>query len=176
MSSKDTITISENDLLASIDDDETITLSDWDSPLPTTLSTSMYPSATLGTVSASLGTSGGTLTTTTGGGLIWNNPTYTATASPYTVSNGTTGWTTYTQPAMQGSLKVSGDAEFEGDIKIKGVNLTERLDAIEERLGILRPNNDLEGRWEKLKALGEEYRRLEKEILEGEAIWNTLKK
>jgi len=54
--------------------------------------------------------------------------------------------------------------------------LDERLNAIEERLGILRPNNDLEGRWEKLKALGEEYRKLEKEILEGESIWDTLKK
>lgn len=173
MTSKTTITVSENDLLASIDDDETITLSDWDSPLSTSLNTSMYPPATLGTVSASLGTGGATLTTSGTGSLMWNNPSYTATASPYSTSSG---WTTYTQPAMQGSLKVDGNAEFNGDIKIKGVNLTERLDAIEERLGILRPNNDLEGRWEKLKALGEEYRKLEKEILEGEAIWNTLKK
>ena len=151
-------------------DDDTITLTDWDSPLSTSLSTSMYPSATLGTV-GSLGITGATLTTT-GGGLMWNNPSYTATASPY--SNATTGtWTTYQQPNV---LKVSGDAEFEGDIKNKGVNLSDRLDAIEERLGILRPNNDLEGRWEKLKALGEEYRRLEKEILEGESIWDMLKK
>jgi hypothetical protein len=54
--------------------------------------------------------------------------------------------------------------------------LDDRLTAIEERLGILRPNNDLEGKWDKLKALGEEYRRMEKEILEGEKIWATLKK
>lgn len=176
MTIKNTITVSENDLLASIDDNDTISLSDWDSPLPTSLNTSMYPPATLGTVT-STGVSGATLTTTTGGSLSWNSPTHTvtATASPYTY-NTTTGWNTYTQPATQGSIKVSGNAEFEGDIKIKGVNLTERLDAIEERLGILRPNNDLEGRWEKLKALGEEYRKLEKEILEGEAIWDTLKK
>ena len=171
MSDKDTITIREEDLFAFTDDDN-ITLSDWDSPLTTSLSTSMYPSATLGTVS-SIGTTGATLTTTNTG-LLWNNPTYTATASPYTVSNGTTGWTTYNNAPQV--LKVSGDAEFDGDIKIKGVNLTDRLDAIEERLGILRPNNDLEGKWEKLKALGEEYRKLEKEILEGEKIWDMLKK
>ena len=69
-----------------------------------------------------------------------------------------------------------GDAEFEGEVTIRGVKLDERLDAIEQRLGILRPNNDLEGRWEALKALGEEYRKLEKELLEGEQIWSTLKK
>lgn len=171
MNSNDTIRISEDDLFA-FDDDDNITLSDWNSPLTTSLNTSMYPSATLGTVSSS-GTVGATLSTTNTGSLLWNNPTYTATASPYTVSNTTTGWTTYNQPNV---LKVSGDAEFEGDIKIKGVNLSDRLDAIEERLGILRPNNDLEGKWEKLKALGEEYRKLEKEILEGEKIWDMLKK
>ena len=174
MSDKDTITICEDDLFAFTDDDN-ITLSDWESPLTTSLSTSMYPPATLGAVGSS-GTVGATLSTTNTGGLMWNNPTYTATATPYTVNTGTisaTNWTTYQQPQV---LKVSGDAEFEGDIKIKGVSMSDRLDAIEERLGILRPNNDLEGKWEKLKALGEEYRRLEKEILEGESIWDMLKK
>jgi hypothetical protein len=54
--------------------------------------------------------------------------------------------------------------------------MSDRLDAIEERLGILRPNNDLEGKWENLKALGDEYRALEKDILEKEKIWDLLKK
>lgn len=177
MSNNDTIAINEDDLLASIDDD-TITLSGWNSPLSTSLNTSMYPSATLGTVSSiTAGGSGATLTTTTGGGLMWNNSNHTVTASPYTVSNGTTGWTTYPQqPASNGVLQVMGDAEFKGEVTIRGVKLDERLTAIEERLGILRPNNDLEGKWEKLKKLGEEYRRLEQEILEGEDIWATLKK
>lgn len=167
-----TITINEDDLLA-IADDDNITLSSWNSPLPTSLSTSMYPTATLGAVGAS-GAVGATLSTTNTGSLLWNNPTYTTTASPYTVSNGTTGWTTYNNAAQV--LKVSGNAEFEGDVKIKGVSLADRLDTIEERLGILRPNNDLEGRWEKLKQLGEEYRKMEKEILEQEQMWELLKK
>ena len=159
-------------------DDDTITLTGWDSPLSTSLSTDYTYSAMLGTpTSITSGGSGATLTTTTGGSLMWNNPNYTATASPYTVNNGTintTGWTTYNNtPSI---MKVDCDAEFNGDVKIRGVKLDERLNAIEERLGILRPNNDLEGRWEKLKELGEEYRRLEKEILEGEDIWATLKK
>lgn len=174
MSNNDTISITEDDLLASIDDAETITLSSWNSPLSTSLNTSMFPSATLGTVSSiTAGGSGATLTTSGTGSLMWNNPNHTVTASPYTVSNGTTGWTAYNQPHV---MKVDCDAEFKGEVTIRGVKLDERLNAIEERLGILRPNNDLEGRWEKLKALGEEYRRLEKEILEGEDIWATLKK
>ena len=176
MSSNDTITI--NDILASIDDTDTdtITLSDWTSPLKTSLPDTYSITGTLGTVSTiNTGTigAGATLTTSGTGSLMWNNPNYTVTAIPYTVSNTTTGWATYNNPSI---MKVDGDAEFHGEVTIRGVRLDERLNAIEERLGILRPNNDLEGKWEKLKALGEEYRRLEKEILEGEDIWATLKK
>lgn len=157
-------------------DDDTITLPNWNSPLSTSLSTDYSYSATLGTpTSITSGGSGASLTTTTGGGLMWGNPNHTITASPYTISNAnaTTGWTTYNQSQV---LKVAGNAEFEGEVTIRGVKLDDRLTAIEERLGILRPNNDLEGKWEKLKILGEEYRKLEKEILEGENIWATLKK
>jgi hypothetical protein len=157
-------------------DDDTITLTGWDSPLSTSLSTDYSYSAMLGTptsitsggggITTAGGGGGATLSTTMNNGLLWNNstPTYT---------NQTTGWTTYNQPQV---LKVAGNAEFEGEVTIRGVKLDERLNAIEERLGILRPNNDLEGKWEKLKALGEEYRKLEQEILEGEKIWATLKK
>lgn len=76
----------------------------------------------------------------------------------------------------QPSIKVIGDAEFEGEIKMKGVNLTERLDKIEERLAILHPNNELEDKWEELKSLGEQYRKLEKEIIEKEKVWAILNK
>ena len=103
--------------------------------------------------------------------IIATQPTITYTGTPSTITNGWLNTNTGTT-----TLKVAGDAEFGGDIKIKGVNLTSRLDAIEERLGILRPNNDLEGKWEKLKALGDEYRTLEKDILEKEKIWDLLRK
>lgn len=168
--------ITIDDLFA-ISDDDNITLSSWESPLTTSLSSGYSYSATPATTISTSATVGATLSTTNTGSLLWNNPTYTATASPYTnVTTGTGAWTTYQQPQV---LKVNGDAEFEGDVKIKGISvggLNDRLDAIEERLGILRPNNDLEGKWEKLKKLGEEYRKLEKEILEGEQIWDMLKK
>ena len=155
---------------------DTINLTGWDSPLSTSLSTDYSYSATLGTpTSINSGGSGATLTTTTGGGLMWGNvgTPYTYTGAPGTISSGGN-WTTYNnQPQV---LKVTGNAEFEGEVTIRGVKLDDRLTAIEERLGILRPNNDLEGKWEKLKALGEEYRKLEQEILEGENIWDILKK
>ena len=73
-------------------------------------------------------------------------------------------------------LHVKGDAEFEGDVKIKGKSIAETLDKIEARLAILHPNEVLEEKWEELKALGDAYRKLEKEILEKEKIWETLKK
>jgi hypothetical protein len=157
-------------------DDDTITLTGWDSPLSTSLSTDYSYTATLGTpTSITSGGSGATLTTTTGGGLMWGNvgTPYTYTGAPGTLTSAGGNWTTYNQPSI---MKVECDAEFNGEVTIRGVKLDERLTAIEERLGILRPNNDLEGKWEKLKTLGEEYRKLEQEILEGESIWATLKK
>ena len=162
-------------VLGGAEDNDTITLTGWDS-LSTSLSTDYTYSATLGTpTSITSGGSGATLTTTTGGGggsLMWGNV-----GTPYTVPGTISAggnWTTYNnQPSI---MKVECDAEFKGEVTIRGVKLDDRLTAIEERLGILRPNNDLEGKWEKLKALGEEYRKLEQEILEGENIWDILKK
>jgi hypothetical protein len=151
---------------------------DYTSPLKTSLSGADIYSATLGTpTSITSGGSGATLTTSVSGsgGLMWGNvgTPYTYTGAPGTISTGGN-WTTYNnQPSI---MRVEGDAEFKGEVTIRGVKLDERLTAIEERLGILRPNNDLEGKWDKLKALGEEYRKLEQEILEGEKIWATLKK
>lgn len=74
------------------------------------------------------------------------------------------------------ALHVKGDAKFEGDIKLKGKSLSETLDKIEQRLAILHPNEKLESKWEELKKLGDAYRALEKDIIEKEKIWDTLKK
>ena len=188
--------MNEDDKILDLDglwEDDTITIDDsttyanvvtsYSSPLSTSLTGgfSYFPSpATAISVTGGRG-SGGTLTTTSGGSLMWNNPnaTVTATASPYTVSTGlnSSNWLGNIHVGdHQAGLRVNGDATFEGDITFKGVSMSDRLDAIEERLGILRPNNDLEGKWEKLKALGDEYRKLEQEILEGEKVWDILKR
>ena len=95
-------------------------------------------------------------------------------------SNGTnTGWANISlaDPDLQGStLSVKGDADFEGEITIKGRNLTDMLDKIEERLAILHPNPKLEDKWDELKELGKRYKELEAEIIEKEKIWAILKK
>lgn len=83
-------------------------------------------------------------------------------------------WAT-TNNSINSSLTVKGPAEFEDDITIKGKSLTESLDAIERRLAILKPNEQLENKWEELKELGDKYRELEAEIIARQAMFNTLK-
>lgn len=73
-------------------------------------------------------------------------------------------------------LKVNGDADFEGDIKFKGKSLSKTLEKIEERLGILYPNEKLENKWEELRELRNRYVELEKQLLEKEKMWDILKK
>jgi len=93
----------------------------------------------------------------------------------------TGGFTGYTiTPPTQQTMSVKGDATFEGDIKIKGKSLTDTLDRIEQRLGILHPNEELEEIWTELKELGNRYRELLKNIPEGiiekKSVWDLLKK
>lgn len=61
------------------------------------------------------------------------------------------------------------------DITIGGKGLMESIEKIEERLCILKPNPDLEERWEKLKILREQYIEMEKDLLEKEKIMKILK-
>ena len=59
------------------------------------------------------------------------------------------------------SLHVKGDAEFEGDIKVKGTSLTDRLSAIEKRLSILVPDPEKLEHYEALRKAYEHYKTLE---------------
>lgn len=77
---------------------------------------------------------------------------------------------------LSNTLDVKGDANFEGDIKIKGKSLVDSLEKIEEKLAILRPNEQLEEKWEELRNLRKQYMELEKEIIEKEKMWDILKK
>jgi hypothetical protein len=61
------------------------------------------------------------------------------------------------------------------DIIIDGRSLSKSIDAIEERLGILNPNPDLEARWEQLRDLRKQYIDLEKDLLEKEKLMKILK-
>ncbi len=93
-------------------------------------------------------------------------------------ANGTTGWATISADSnLQGStLNVKGDAKFDGDLIVKGKSINDSLERIEERLAILRPNEELEAKWENLRGLRKAYMELEAEIIEKEKVWNILKK
>jgi hypothetical protein len=112
---------------------------------------------------------------------------YTFPATNITISNTTGGYGQILSTGINGtwndfgstgkpSLKVTGDADFDGDVKIKGKSITEVFDKIEERLAILHPNPELEDRWEELKELSKRYKELEKEIIEKEKMWDILKR
>ena len=117
-------------------------------------------------------------TTTVSSGIYWG----VNSGSPGQVltSNGTnTGSANLSlaDPDIKGStLKVNGDADFEGEVTIKGKNLSEMLEKIDERLAILHPNPKLEDKWDELKELGKRYRELEQELIEKEKVWTILKK
>lgn len=119
------------------------------------------------------------------------SPTYTVTTAnntsgAYLISNGnsTNTWATISGATdlKPNSLQVKGQAEFEhdvnviGDLKLQGKSLKQSLDAIEERLAILHPNEELEEKWDNLRGLRQAYMELEAEIKEKEAMWSILKK
>jgi hypothetical protein len=61
------------------------------------------------------------------------------------------------------------------DITIGDRKLGDILATLEDRLAILRPNEELESKWESLKELRRQYEALEKDILEKEKIMKILK-
>jgi hypothetical protein len=77
--------------------------------------------------------------------------------------------------SINSTLSVKGDAEFDGDITVKGRSLAEFMESVEQRLNILRPNPALEAEWDQLRALGEQYRELERQLAEKSQMWATLK-
>lgn len=92
-------------------------------------------------------------------------------------TNGASGssWT----PTPTLTVSQSGTIQLEGenaDIRVNGESLMETLRGIQDRLNMLQPNPELEKEWAELRALGEQYRKLEAEFKEKSKMWNTLKK
>jgi hypothetical protein len=98
----------------------------------------------------------------------------------YTIASGAgTGhnWTTGTTNTTS-TVEINADGmkiKEGGDITIGGKSLSEAINKIEERLGILNPNPELEERWDKLKELRKQYIEMEKDLLEKEKIMKILK-
>jgi len=95
----------------------------------------------------------------------------------YTISSGASTSYNWTQ-SYSTNVHIDADGltmKAGADIKIGGKSLTEAIEKIEERLGILNPNPELEGRWETLKDLRRQYMEMERDILEKEKIMKILK-
>jgi hypothetical protein len=122
----------------------------------------------------------GTNTISNSAGLYWGMNGTSGGSGQVNTTNGTSpGWgnITLAEPALNGAtLKVNGNADFEGEVTIKGKSLTDMLEKIDERLAILHPNPELEDRWDELKELGKRYKELEAELIEKEKVWAILKK
>ena len=86
-----------------------------------------------------------------------------------------TSWATTASTMQPSSLQVSGDAEFLGNIKIKGRNLTDWLATVDSRLGILHINSELESEFDELRALGDAYREAERRFTEQKRVYDILK-
>ena len=104
---------------------------------------------------------------------ITNIPLYTTnttlnTNSPYTFGTNTisTGITVDTKIHINGK---------DADIVINGKSFTETMAKIEDRLGIFRPNPELEKEFDELRQAGEHYRQLEKKFLEQKKVFDILK-
>lgn len=110
--------------------------------------------------------------------ITWGTGSPLSNSVVYTTGTGALSWGNITtDPSLKGnSLSVKGDADFEGEVTIKGKSLTEMFGKIEERLAILHPNPELEEKWDELKELGKRYKELEAEIIEKEKMWAILKR
>ena len=104
--------------------------------------------------------------------------------SPYTVSSGinfpNAVYTTSTvnspwvqSPPMAGpKIKLDG---ADADIEINGVSLWATMQEISNRLNIMHTNPELETEWSELRALGEQYRKLEQHILDKQATFDRVR-
>ena len=130
-------------------DDDTITI---DSAVIDIGSIYTSNNMTYGNITTGIGSIGSgsyTFNTSSTANNIW-------TTTPYiTTSNGTT----------NSRLTVSGDAEFDGDIKIKGRSLEKLLTTIEDRLAILSDPDPIKlEKFAALKKAYDNYKLLEKLI------------
>ena len=97
----------------------------------------------------------------------YTNDTYTINANssnPWAIGSAT--GATYTSTNLTdltsaGKLSIKGE---NADLDINGVSLKDFMARVEQRLAILTPDTRLEAEWEELRVLGDQYRKLEKEI------------
>lgn len=112
--------------------------------------------------------------TTYSGNGLGASPAYVVSSSRG--SNLNAGWTNSSVAAQfepGGVLSLNGE---KADILVNGISLTNILQTINDRLNILQPNPALEAEWDELRELGQQYRKLEADLLEKQRMWEILKK
>ena len=77
----------------------------------------------------------------------------------------------YNDSHINGKMSLTGER---ADIEINGKSLKDAITNIEERLAILNINPKLEAEFAELKQLGDQYRTLEKQLLEKKQVWDKL--
>jgi hypothetical protein len=90
----------------------------------------------------------------------------------------TTSSTGIGSPWVQSPTLAGPKIRLEGadaDIEINGVSLWRTMQEISNRLNIMQVNPELETQWAELRALGEQYRKLEQQLKEKQATWDRLK-
>jgi hypothetical protein len=94
-------------------------------------------------------------------------------------------WGTLTTSTITASstpiLCANGNVSIEGNLVVNGVNLSSqvelianKLDAIDDRLAILRPNPELEKQYDQLRLLRQQYMELERELIEQNLVFDVL--
>lgn len=93
----------------------------------------------------------------------------------WTVGSNGSNWSDITYGT---TIRPSGTIELKGedaDIKINDKSLMKTLETIEQRLGMLEPNPEMEKEWDELRELAERYRALEQQCIEKSEMWKKLK-
>lgn len=74
------------------------------------------------------------------------------------------------------TISVQGNADINGSLTVKGVDIGDMLSKIQDQLAIYKPAPELEEKWEELRDIARKYKELVAEIKEKEAMWAILKK
>lgn len=113
---------------------------------------------------------------TTGGGYVNTQlGNLTVTSGGFTTGISAPTWTTNTTLNVPppGRMELTGN---QADLVINGTSLNATLRLIQDRLNMLRPNLAVEKEWDQLRDLGDQYRKLEQQLIEKQKAWNILKK
>jgi len=79
--------------------------------------------------------------------------------------------------SMNNDSYINGKMYLDGegaDIEINGKSLSSAIANIEERLAILHCNPELGAEFQELHQLGEQYRKVEKQLMEKKTVWDKL--